>query len=175
MNAEELFKAKKAYKKAKRRDVQEEETGMALTSLMDIVSIIVVYLLKSYASDPILIQPIAEQKIPLSTMDVSLQNGQAIYVSSRDLVFNEKKLVKLTEGELDPNSVKEHLIESLFSALEEEATRAQEISSNLGEEWEGRVIIIGDEDLKFTSLVDVMFTAGRAGFKQFSFCIIQKG
>ena len=33
---------------------------------MDIVSIIVVYLLKSYASDPVLITPIAEQKIPLS-------------------------------------------------------------------------------------------------------------
>lgn len=175
MTAEELYQAKKAYNKAKRRDVQEEEAGMALTSLMDIVSIIVVYLLKSYASDPILIQPIAEQKIPLSTMDLSLQNGQAIYVSSRDLVFNEKKLVKLTDGELDPAAVKEHRIDALFVALEEEAARAQEISSNLGEKWEGRVIIIGDEELKFSSLVDVMFTAGRAGFKTFSFCIIQKG
>lgn len=175
MNAEELYQAKKAYKKAKRRDVEVEEASMGLTSLMDIVSIIVVYLLKSYASDPILIQPIAEQKIPLSTMDLSLQNGQAIYVSSRDLVFNEKKLVKLTEGEFDAAAVEGHKITPLFDALQEEGNRAKDIAAGLGEEWEGRAIIIGDEGLKFSALVDVMYTAGQAGFKQFSFCIIQKG
>ena len=57
MNAEEFFKQKKALKKASRRGAAVEEAGMGLTSLMDIVSIIVVYLLKSYASDPVLIRP----------------------------------------------------------------------------------------------------------------------
>lgn len=175
MNSDELFKYKKAYKKAKRRDKPEEEAGMALTSLMDIVSIIVVYLLKSYASDPILIQPIAEQKIPMSTIDVALQNGQAIYVSNRDLVFNEKKLVKLTEGELDPSAVTDHQINALFQAMQEEADRAKAMSEARGEPWVGRAIIIGDERLKFSALVDVMFTAGRAGYTEYSFCIIQRG
>ena len=90
MTPEELFKLKKEEKAAKRRNKVEEKAALGMTSLMDIVSIIVVYLLKSYASDPITITPIAEQKIPMSKMDAPIKEGVAIYVSSRELVFNEE-------------------------------------------------------------------------------------
>jgi hypothetical protein len=61
------FLAKKKEKAAVRRAKPEDKGELGLTSLMDIVSIIVVYLLKSYASDPVIISPTAGQKIPLST------------------------------------------------------------------------------------------------------------
>lgn len=90
MTPEELFQAKKEYKKAKRKDKPDDEAKLSITSLMDIVSIIVVYLLKSYASDPMMITPISEQKIPMSVMDTKIKEGVAIYVSSRELMFNEE-------------------------------------------------------------------------------------
>lgn len=57
---EELYQAKKEYAKAKRKDKAEDKAALGMTSLMDIVSIIVVYLLKSYASDPMMIILIVE-------------------------------------------------------------------------------------------------------------------
>ena len=67
------FLAKKKEKAAIRRAKPEDKGELGLTSLMDIVSIIVVYLLKSYASDPVIISPTAGQKIPLSTADMLAQ------------------------------------------------------------------------------------------------------
>ena len=175
MTAEELYKAKKAYAKAKRRDKGEDDANLGMTSLMDIVSIIVVYLLKSYASDPIVIQPIADQKIPLSRADRPMQNGSPIYISSRDLVFKEKKLVKLNEGEIDQNEVNNHLITTLYDAMVEEADKSKTIATMRNEEWDARAIIVGDANLKFSAIVDVMFTANRAGYSEYAFCIIQSG
>jgi hypothetical protein len=43
-----------------------------------------------------------------------------------------------------------------------------------GEEWEGRIILIGDQSLKFSVLVDVMYTAGRAEFKEYAFCVVNR-
>lgn len=175
MDAQELFKLKKAQKKAARRDKDEEEASLGMTSLMDIVSIIVVYLLKSYASDPVLITPVAEQKIPMSKMDMPIKEGVAIYVSSRELIFNEEQLATLTEGELDPNVVQGHVIRPLFEKLEEETEKSKQVFEGRGEEWVGHIILIGDEALKFSTIVDVMYTAGRLEYSEYSFCIIQKG
>ena len=72
---------KKAAKKAARRGKAEEQANLNLTSLMDVVSIIVVYLLKSYASDPVVINPTAGQKIPLSTADAPMQDGIPIFIT----------------------------------------------------------------------------------------------
>ena len=87
MDAEELFKKKKAAKKEARRSSEPEEANLGMTSLMDIVAIIVIYLLKSYASDPVLIQPIADQKIPMSRVDAPIQEGTPLYISQREIVM----------------------------------------------------------------------------------------
>lgn len=174
MTPDELFKLKKAEAKEKRRNKGEEKAALGLTSLMDIVSIIVVYLLKSYASDPITITPIAEQMIPMSRMDAPLKEGVAIYVSGRELIFNEESLAVLTEGELDPNLVQGHVIRPLFEKLEEETEKSKQVFESRGEEWVGHIILVGDQSVKFSTLVDLMYTAGRLEYSEYSFCIIQK-
>lgn len=172
MTPEELYQAKKAYTKAKRKDKPEDSATLNITSLMDIVSIIVVYLLKSYASDPMMITPIAEQKIPMSVMDVKIKEGIAIYVSSREMIFNEEQVATLKDGELEPTSVQGHVVQELYIKLEEERDKSREIYESRGEEWVGRIILIGDEAIKFSTIVDIMYTAGRLEFSEYSFCVI---
>lgn len=174
MTAEELFKQKKKAKAQARRDRSEENASLGMTSLMDIVSIIVVYLLKSYASDPVLIMPVADQKIPMSPADMPIQEGQPLYVTTKEIIFNEKKLVQLVDGEVNPNEVQNHLIGTLYDALAEEADKGKQMAESRQEEWPARIILIGDERLKFSTLVDVMYTAGKAEFAQYAFCVIKR-
>lgn len=175
MTPEELFQAKKEVKKAQRRLKKEEPAVLGMTSLMDIVSIIVVYLLKTYASDPVLITPIAEQKIPLSSMDAPITEGIPVYLSSREMVFMEKPIAQLTDGELPASEVQGHTIVKFFELLEEETEKSKQVFEQRGEQWVGHLIVIGDEALKFSTLVDVMYTAGRLEYSEYSFCIIEKG
>lgn len=175
MTPDELFKLKKAVAKENRRNREEEGAVLGLTSLMDVVSIIVVYLLKTYASDPVLIQPIAEQKIPLSTMDAPIKEGVPVYLSSREMIFMEEPMAQFNEDhEIPPDKLQGHTIIPFFEALEEETEKSKQVFEGRGEEWTGHLIVIGDESLKFSTIVDVMYTAGRLEYSEFSFCIIQK-
>lgn len=174
MTPEELYQAKKAAKKAARRDKKEENASLNLTSLMDVVSIIVVYLLKSYGSDPVLIMPTGGQKIPMSKADSPIQDGIPVYISQRSITFANKKIVQLDEnGDIDPAALQNHLIGPLYDAMAEEADKAKQMAAMQGGEWAGRVILVGDQTLKFSTLVDVMYTAGRAEFREYAFCVIQ--
>ena len=51
---------------------------------------------------------------------------------------------------------------------------AKQLAERTGKPWTGRVILVGDQDLKFSVLVDVMYTTGRAEFSEDSFCVIKK-
>ena len=147
---------------------------MGLTSLMDIVSIIVVYLLKSYASDPVLITPIADQKIPMSKADSAIQEGTPVYLSDRAIIVLEKKVLALQEGKTG-DEVSGNLIDPLYDILSEEAEKAKQMSENRGKAWDSRLILVGDERLPFETLVKVMYTAGKAEYTEYAFCVIKKG
>src|SRR5690606_11645242 len=146
-----------------------------LTSLMDVVSILVIYLLKSYASDPIVINPTAGQKIPMSTADAPIQDGIPIFVTTRGITYDNKKIVTMTaDGDIDPSQVQNHLIGPLYDQLAEDVDKAKQMAERTGRDWSARVILVGDQDLKFSVLVDVMYTTGRAEFAEYSFCVIKK-
>lgn len=174
MTPEEFYQAKKAAKKAARRNKPEENANLQLTSLMDVVSIIVVYLLKNYGADPVLIMPTAGQKIPMSVADSPIQDGIPVYIAARSITFGSKKIVQIDEnGDIDPAALQNHLIGPLYDAMAEEADKAKQMAAATGGEWAGRVILVGDTKLKFSTLVDVMYTAGRAEFREYAFCVIQ--
>jgi hypothetical protein len=174
--SELLYEAKKEAQKAARRGREEDKAVLGMTSLMDMVTIIVCYLLKTYGSDPVVITPTAGQKIPLSTSDSPIQDGIPIYVSDRAISFNDKKIVQIDEtGAIDPAALQNHLIGPLYDLLAEEADKGKQVSASKGEEeWAGRIILVGDDNLKFNVLVDVMYTAGRAEYREYAFCVIAK-
>jgi len=174
--ADEAFEQKKADRRAARRSKGGEEQGtLNLTSLMDVVSIIVVYLLKNYGTDPVVIAPTAGQKVPMSTADSPVQDGVPIYISARDITFGSQKVVQLNEtGDVDPTQVQKHSIIPLYEMMAEEADKAKQTAEMQQKEWTAQVILIGDENLKFSTLVDVMYTAGQAEYSKYLFCVIQK-
>jgi biopolymer transport protein ExbD len=171
---EEFLAAKKAAKKAARRNKKEEQGALNLTSLMDVVSIIVVYLLKNYGADPVVIMPTAGQKVPMSQADSPIQDGIPVYIAERSITFGSKKIVQIDEnGDIEQGAVQNHLIGPLYDAMAEEADKAKQMAASTNTEWSGRVILVGDQTLKFSTLVDVMYTAGRAEFREYAFCVIQ--
>jgi hypothetical protein len=173
--SEEAFLARKAAKRKSRRGFQEEKAILGMTSLMDAITIIVTYLLKNYGSDPVVIAPTAGQKVPMSKADTPIQDGVPIYVSQRAITFLDKKIVQMDEaGNIDPGALQGHLIGPLYDLLAEEADKAKQMSEGKNEEWAGRIILVGDQMLKFSVLVDVMYTAGRAEYREYAFCVVIK-
>jgi hypothetical protein len=176
MTPEELFRLKKKAKRTARRGRPAEASVLTLTSLMDMITIIVVYLLKTYGSDPVIIQPTGYQKIPMSKADSPIQEGTPVYVDSQAITVESKKIVQITpEGDIEPSQLDKHLVTPLYDALFEQADKSKQMAEARGETWQGRVILVGDRMLKFSTLVNVMYTAGRAEFSEYAFCVIQRG
>lgn len=109
------------------------------------------------------------QTLPRLTQPLPpVSDGYVVHLTARELFAADKAIVTVDEkGAFDSSAVEDHLVGPLFDVLAEEADRRKQAADTAGNTWDGRLILVADEGARFSSLVDVLWTAGRAEFRTF--------
>ena len=98
---DDLWKRKREAKKRARRGREETPEPLAITSLMDAMVIILCFLLKSYASDPVNIQQSDVLELPMSVSKEPLERAVVIAITADAILVDDVKRsaeVGLVEG-----------------------------------------------------------------------------
>jgi biopolymer transport protein ExbD len=161
----------------KKRHVHPAEvrTDVNINSLLDILSVILVFLLKSFATSTVQVKPSPELSIPFSMSTAPVEESVAVTVTLNALLVNDKPVMKFTNGELPANAVENgYLVEPLMAVLDEEVRRQETVAKfNKAAEFKGLVTIIADRNVPFRLLTQVMYTIGQARFSKYKFATIK--
>ena len=176
-------RAQKVAELKDKRDRGYQAPEINIVAMMDMMTIILVYLLKSYASDPIQITPSRDTQLPLSTAQHSPQEAIQIAISPRVILVNDRKVATVKDGRIatehkkDKNPASMYII-PLYDALKVESDRQQLFAKyNKGKkelQFKGLVTIIADKRIPFRLLTEVLYTAGQAEYGQYKFAVIKK-
>lgn len=172
-----------AKKKALRRKAGSDELN--ITSMMDMMTIILVFLLKSFSTDDISVQG-AELQLPISTAAKAPKIAVNVVVAQNQILVDGEPVVNVVE-ELDPATGRNVFkvpdaakrgprIIDLFEKLEAKAEQAKRIGERAGAaefDFQGQVLLQVDKELPFSLVRDVMYTAGQAQFGEFRFVVIK--
>lgn len=171
---------KKAKKKAQRAErMAEEGLPLNINSMMDMMTIILVFLLKSYSSEPIVISESDDLRVPYSSTELAPEDMVVITITKSTILVEDRSIgVRLTNGEVDVGqlqSVDSPIITALQSEIESELEQAQRLLDRHGiGSGERLVTIIADADTPYKTLTQVMMTASVAGVQNFKFAAIQR-
>jgi len=175
-------------KKARRNVGGDDELN--ITSMMDMMTIILVFLLKSFSATEITVTPSDNLRLPNSVADkdpgvainvvvakngVLVDNKPAVDVESYSDPKNPGQVVyRIPESEKKGNDV-----QALYSAFETAASSAESIAKMAKERddvgFKGKVLFQIDKDIPFSLVRDVMYNAGQAKFSEFEFVVIKAG
>ena len=157
-----------------RRSKGEGDEKLNITSMMDMFTIILVFLLKSFSTEGQLVTPAEGLTLPTSKVEKHAKPGLSIKVSD-DRILVEDKLV--LEGENFENAVnqKGYLIEKLKKVLDKYAKEGRKSSEMYGEEFSGEVTIQGDVTIPYRALVRIIYTCGQAGFPKTNLIVYREG
>ncbi len=131
-----------------------------LTSLVDVMVILLVFLIKSFSVEGSLIPVPENVALPVSTSEVPVERVRNIEITHDGIVAGEKMLVTHREY-MEADSL---LIEPLFRWLEEQETAQNDT-----------VMLQSDRDIEFNIIKRVMYTCSRAGITDFKVLVIQDG
>ncbi len=166
-------------KERKGRRLSDEDVGVTINSLMDAMTIILIFLLMNYSVDPIKIEQGKDMKLPPSTTEINPKQSAALTVTKSGIVVNDTMVVQVKDGTVDKvykqgdeNSLN---IQPLFEALNEEATRQKEMARLRGTKYDGVLTVIADKETPYRLITEVLYTAGQATFAKYKFAVLKGG
>ncbi len=146
------------------------EGKLNLTSMMDMFTIILVFLLKTYATEGQLIQPTDSLTLPKSTIQTAPETALDLVVSKETVMLNDKPVVDLASVK----QVKGYIIQSLRDELLFHAREAKKMEVQYGVPFSGKVTIQGDKDMEYKDLVKVMATCGASEYPNMRLVVYRK-
>lgn len=168
-----------SVRKRKKPKRMEEPGPLTITSLMDILTILLVFLLKSYSADPVNITQSDDLTLPDSSAQLAPEEAVPVAITTKGILVNDRPVAEVMDGNVDPSVKRDgengFFITPLFDALTEEADRQKRIAKvNTAQEFTGMALVIAHKDTPYRLLNEVMYTAGQAQFAQFKFAVIKR-
>ncbi len=181
MNPEQVYWfAKKKQKKKLKMEARRkpEDMPFTITSLLDALVIILIFLLKTYGSDPINItQKEGEMLLPKSVTMTNMADAVDILISASTILVRNNAVVNVKNGKVDANSKRDgpdgFFIDPLFKKLKDEAKKLKAAEKQGGRPFRGDAILGVHKGTPYRLLAEVLYTANQAEFKTYTFAIVK--
>ena len=184
---------KKKSKRGRRKAMHTPP--LSITSLTDCVTLLLVFLLKTFTTSPIEIKEPSIQ-LPASTSKAKIEEATIVMLTGPEarrtvdgrpvlqavnprIIVDGKPVLEMDAAtyrvhEADKDKASGgYVILSLREALKK-AKESQEMSKQItGREFQGKVIVLADKRTPYRVLTDVLVTCGEAGFGEFRFAVIR--
>jgi biopolymer transport protein ExbD len=169
-------KARRAKAKARRAGRDEPTIGLNINSMMDMMTIILCFLLKSYGSEPIQVNENEDLRLTFSSTTLPPEDMLVVTVTAREIVVGEQPpVVEIRGGIIDPSQIQAstNVITRMEEAVRLELERDAQVAAALGREEDKVVTIVADDRTQFQVLAQVMVTLAAAGVNQVKFGVLQ--
>ena len=181
-----IIRYKAELRKAIRRNANEPEVNfLNITAMLDIMTIILVFLLKSLGESSNAIPQSDDLRLPTSvTKTDPHQEGVTLTISKSQILVGDQKIITLPGRESQaqtgvgaqhkrggPNDL---YIVPLATTLQSWRDRDKAIRAATGKDSTfSEAIIIADKDVPYRLLVEVLFTLGQTEFSKFHLMVMQ--
>ncbi|MBD3390965.1 MAG: hypothetical protein GF418_02880 [Chitinivibrionales bacterium] len=149
------------------------EVKLNITSMMDMFTIILVFLLKSFSTQGQLVTPATGLVLPTSTVERSTDEALAVKISRSTVVVEDRTVIGPSRYQelLTQNGF---MIDELHEVLSKFAEEARKTAEMFGKEFSGEITIQGDVEVPYKVLTRIMYTCGQAGYPVMNLIVYKK-
>jgi biopolymer transport protein ExbD len=135
-----------------------------MTSLIDILTLLLVFLIQSFSAEGNLVTPSTDLTLPLSSSNKPAKPSLMLELTHGGVVAEGKQLAANESFEHTPD----FLVKNVYGWLIGQKTKIG------AAEAQRQIILQCDRDLEFNIVKRIMFTCSKAGFTDFSVLVIEE-
>lgn len=168
-----------AFAASKRKRIElsrKASEPLKLTSLMDLMTVIVVFLLQSFSATEFAVRPSEDLHLPDSVNTKAPIESVQLIISRRAVVVEGKAVARVDDQyELEGVEPSELYAPNIYLALKRQADIEKARAKRFGKEFNGNITIQAHEEIPFKLLVKALVTAGKAEFGNIKFMAFKVG
>lgn len=154
--------------RAKKHRTTTEES-LNLTSMMDAMTIILLFLLKTYSTSGAIISPSSDLKLPYSLSTDTPHKELTVSVTRENILVSDERVISV--GDVDPGAP---IIGSLFNELSRRSQEAKQNEIDYAIPFTHEVIVVADEETPFQLLFKVIYTCGSSEYNKLRLLTIRE-
>lgn len=157
----------------RRRKRGDATVKLNITSMIDMFTLMVVFLLQNYSAQGQLVTPADGLTLPRSSVEknatvaLNVRIAQNSIMVENRLVIDERAYLKLMEQ-------KDFMIAPLYELLSTYAEESRKSADMFGTQFSGAISIQGDVEIPYNVLTRVMYTCGQAGYPNMNLVVYRK-
>lgn len=157
----------------RRRGRGDSVVKLNLASMIDMFTLLVVFLLQNYSSGGQLVTPAQGLVLPSSSIEKQADEALMVKVSQNNImventvVLDERKYKELV-------AQKEYMIPPLYNILTQYAKESRISADRFKTEFSGKISIQGDGEIPYNVLTRIMYTCGQSGFPNMNLVVYRK-
>ena len=162
----------------KAREAAGQIEDLNITPMLDMMTIILVFLLKTYNTSTVSVSLSNDLLPPSSTTTLEPAETSTITITPSEITVGDKLAVQLTNFELPAGAAERGspVLTPVLDLLRKDVERQKYIGKwNKGEKFEGLLSVIGDRRVPYKLLFSVLATAGQAELSKYKFVVLKQG
>ncbi len=159
---------------------KQQDATLNITSMMDMFTIIVFFLLFSYAEKPDEIDVDKNVNLPESSSQFNYVNSVKLFLSENQVKLEDQVVAAIANGKvvgLDPDNAKaSNLYAALAKHKEKQVNEANLQAQENGEEakTDFHVLFFCDRKLSFKTMNSIIKVAAEAGYPNFQLAVLEQ-
>ncbi len=153
-----------------RRNKSISSFTLRLTSMIDMFTILLVFLLQSFSAEGEIVSVARDLRLPESTAQTPPKASPILVVTGEWIILDGQPVVKLS----DVSDSGDNLIPTLgerLSRIRSFSLSLGTLDANMG--FKGDITIQGDREIPFSLLKKIMFTCGQEGYNNMLLAVNQ--
>jgi biopolymer transport protein ExbD len=163
----------------KAREAEGEIEDLNITPMLDMMTIILVFLLKSYNTSTVSVAISNDLLPPTSSTTLEPAETTTVTVTKTEITVGDKPAVALANFEVPASATNPRaplIITPVLDLLKKDVERQKFIGKwNKSVQFEGLLSIIGDKGVPYKLLFSVLATAGQAELGNYKFIVLKQG
>lgn len=149
---------------------------LMLTSMMDMFTIVLIFLLFSFSERPETIKLDKDLELPQSSAEMDYNENIQLVLSKSSLMLDNEVVAELDNGKIRGFDEKNLKSSVLYKRLKEHFEKSRKIAEENPEEnlTKQEIVFLCDKSHEFKVINQVMKTAGLAGYPNFQFAVLQE-
>ena len=165
-------------RRKRRNKTEHVDEGLNVVPMMDMMTIILVFLLKSLSASSANIPQGDDLRLPHSSINTSPSSALQVIVSRVSISVNGRFITALRNGFVEPAMKRGggtgFLINPLADNMRDQLQVQQALASRTSNApFRGEIAIIADQGLPSRTVFEVLYTCAQAGFSDFRFLVLK--
>jgi biopolymer transport protein ExbD len=172
------LKGKKAIRSYARKLAEPEDIkDLNITPMMDMMTIILVFLLKSFTSSAMLVNQDQNMTLPSSSTTLNAKQAVAVTVTKRVVLVDGEPVAPINNGKIDPALKRDgdngYFISPLVEMLSRVARKEKRVAEMTGGKFDGELTIVADRYTPYRLLTEILYSCGQAEYANYRLLILK--